>query len=112
MMNNALVAPRSSPPSSSSSILQPPSPRAHGGNWIVPIPLALFLGAILKSRLQNFDPLPLSAFLAKIIEVKGSAKMQSPGSVKFVPAVAYQFCLALPAEITQPGDHLLEKPCT
>ena len=28
-----------------------------------------------------------------------------------VPAVAYHFCLALPAAFTQPGDHLLAKPC-
>ena len=27
--------------------------------------------------------------------------------VKFVPAVAYHFCLSLPAAFTQPGDHLL-----
>ena len=31
--------------------------------------------------------------------------------VKFVPAVAYHFCLALPAAFTQPGDHLLAEPC-
>ena len=29
----------------------------------------------------------------------------------FVPAVAYHFCLALPAVFTQPEDHLLAKPC-
>ena len=28
-----------------------------------------------------------------------------------VPVVAYHFCLALPAAITQPGDHLLAEPC-
>ena len=32
--------------------------------------------------------------------------------VNFVPAVAYHFCLALHAEFTQPGDHLLSEPCT
>ena len=32
--------------------------------------------------------------------------------VNFVPAVAYHFCLYLPAAFTQPGDHLLAEPCT
>ena len=32
--------------------------------------------------------------------------------VNFVPAVAYPFCLALPAAFTQPGDHLLAEHCT
>ena len=32
--------------------------------------------------------------------------------VNFVPAVAYHFCLPLPAAVTQPGDHLLTEPCT
>ena len=29
----------------------------------------------------------------------------------FVPAVAYYFCLALPAAFTQPWDHLVAEPC-
>ena len=41
-----------------------------------------------------------------------AAKRRSPGLVYFVPAVAYTFCLALPAEFTQPGDHLLDEPCS
>ena len=40
----------------------------------------------------------------------GSAKA-IPGLVNFVVAVAYYFCLALPAAFTQPGDRLLAKPC-
>ena len=40
------------------------------------------------------------------------AKKRSLGLVKFVAAVAYHFCLVLPAAFTQPGDHLLAKPCT
>ena len=32
--------------------------------------------------------------------------------VTFVPGVTYRICLALPAEFTQPGDHLLAQPCT
>ena len=35
-----------------------------------------------------------------------------PGLVNFVPAVAYHFCLALPAAFTQPGAQLLAEPCT
>ena len=44
--------------------------------------------------------------------VQGSAKRQSPGLVNVVPALAYHFCLALPAEFTQPGNHLLAELCT
>ena len=32
--------------------------------------------------------------------------------VNFVPAVAYLFCLNLPAAFSQPGNGLLENPCT
>ena len=42
-----------------------------------------------------------------IFSVKGLAKRRAPGLVNFVPAVAYPFCLALPAAFTQPGDRLL-----
>ena len=31
---------------------------------------------------------------------------------EFVTAVAYHFCLALPAAFTQPGTHLLAKFCS
>ena len=44
--------------------------------------------------------------------VQRSPLFCAPGLVKFVPAVAYHFCLALPAAFTQPGAHLLAKPCT
>ena len=43
--------------------------------------------------------------------VQSSAKRQAPGSVNFAHALAYLFCLALPAAFTQPGDHLLAEPC-
>ena len=36
---------------------------------------------------------------------------QSPGLVNFVPAVAYHFCLNLPAAFKQPGARLLAEPC-
>ena len=39
--------------------------------------------------------------------LQGSAKRWFPGLVNFVTAVAYHFCLALPAAFT-PGDHLLD----
>ena len=32
--------------------------------------------------------------------------------VNFVTALAYDFCLGLPAAFTQPGDHLLAESCT
>ena len=38
-------------------------------------------------------------------------KRWSPGCVKFVPAVAFHFCLALPPAFTQPADHLLARLC-
>ena len=43
---------------------------------------------------------------------QGSARRRCPGLVNFVTALAYHFCLALPAAFTQPGDHLLAEPCT
>ena len=43
--------------------------------------------------------------------LQGSAKRWTPGLVNFVPAVAYHFCLALPAAFTQPGAHMLTEPC-
>ena len=47
---------------------------------------------------------------AKGTLIQGPAKRLSPGLVNFVPALAYHFCLALPATFTQPGDHFLAKP--
>ena len=35
--------------------------------------------------------------------VQGSTKRQAPGLVNFVPALAYYFCLNLPAAFMQPG---------
>ena len=32
--------------------------------------------------------------------------------VNFVAALVYHLCLALPAAFTQPGAHLLAKPCS
>ena len=36
---------------------------------------------------------------------------RAPGLVSFVPALAYHFCLASTAQLTQPGAHLLGQPC-
>ena len=47
---------------------------------------------------------------AKCNDVQGPAKERSPGLVRFVPALAYHICLALPAAFTHPGDHLLANP--
>ena len=47
---------------------------------------------------------PLGACAAYL---QRSAKVDALGSVNFVPAVAYPFCLALPTAFTQPGAHLL-----
>ena len=43
--------------------------------------------------------------------IRGSAKRWSPGLVKFVSAAAYHFCLALPAEFTQPGPAVFQPNC-
>ena len=42
--------------------------------------------------------------------VQGSGKRRVPGLVDFIPAVAHLFCLALPAEFSQPGTRLLAEP--
>ena len=44
--------------------------------------------------------------------VQGSARRLSPGLENFVTAVAYHFCLSLPAAFTQPGSRLLADLCT
>ena len=41
----------------------------------------------------------------------GLAKKQTLNLVNFVPALAYHFCQALPAAVTQPGDRLSAEPC-
>ena len=44
-------------------------------------------------------------------DIQGWAKRQARGLMNFVPAVAYLFCLALPAMFTQPGIRLFANPC-
>ena len=43
---------------------------------------------------------------------KSRAKREVCGLVKFVLAVAYHFCLKLPALFSQPGNGLIVQPCT
>ena len=52
---------------------------------------------------------PLGACVAYL---QRSAKVDAPGSVNFVPAVAYHFCLNLHAAFTQPGASTLADICT
>ena len=54
--------------------------------------------------------LPENNSFCNTFTVQGSAKRRAPGLVRFVPAVACHFCLALPAAFTQPGAHLLADP--
>ena len=44
--------------------------------------------------------------------IKGSINRRAPGIVNFVLALAYHFCLNLPAAFTQPGARLLVEHCT
>ena len=53
----------------------------------------------------------LKLSVSQVFKLQGSAKRRSPGLVNFVAAVAYHFCLALPAAFTQSGGHLLADPC-
>ena len=43
--------------------------------------------------------------------VQRSAKINAPGLVTFVPALALHFCLSLPAAFTQPVASTLADPC-
>ena len=59
------------------------------------------------------SPIASMAMLMKTVKthVQGSSNRRAPGFVNFVPAVAYHFCLNLPAAFTQPGARLLVEPC-
>ena len=43
--------------------------------------------------------------------VQISAKRRVQGLVNFILALAYYYCLALPAEFMQPEAHILAQPC-
>ena len=58
---------------------------------------------------KNFDTVPLCC--GSPVTIQGSTKRLRPGLVKFAPAVAYHFYLAMPGAFTQPGRSLLLGPC-
>ena len=65
----------------------------------------------LKKCSINFWPLDPQLFRqVHGFNIQGSAKRGSPGLVNFVPALAYHFCLSLPAALTLPGARLLAEP--
>ena len=78
---------------------------------------------VLLARTINSSPvhdsLPSSVMFysqesgsALLVCVVGSAKRRLvPVWLVLFTALAYHFCLALYAAITQPGDHLLAQPC-
>ena len=46
-----------------------------------------------------------------VLDIQGSTNRRALGLVNFVPALAYHFCLNLPAAFTQPGARLLVELC-
>ena len=65
---------------------------------------------LLESRMLPPNKNP-SLFFPSLL-YRARLKGGPPGLVNFVTAVAFHFFLALPAALTQPGDHLLTEPCT
>ena len=47
----------------------------------------------------------------KVSQGLRSAKIDASGLVNFVPAIAYHYCLDLPAAFTQPGTSTLADLC-
>ena len=68
------------------------------------------MGSSIMGPKVIFVPLCIEVLVKFVSAVQGSAKRQSPGLVTFVTALAYYFCLALPAAFAQPGTILLAKP--
>ena len=60
---------------------------------------------------ECFDSVAMERVHCCLHTVQGCAKKWAPGVANFVPAVAYHFCLTLPAAFTQPGDLLIAEPC-
>ena len=53
-----------------------------------------------------------SATLQKwCLDIHGFTHRRALDLVNFVPALAYHFCLNLPAAFTQPGARLMVEPC-
>ena len=80
-----------------------------GGGWcILPSEIEHPIGdSPNPTRLCTSEP---SCFTSSILQVQAQAKRWSPGLVHFVAAVAYHYCLALPAAFTQPRARLLAGP--
>ena len=72
--------------------------------------LAEHLRGYCISKFYNYS-LNKRNFMSACPLLQGSAKRLKPGLVKFVPAVAYHFCLNLPGAFTKPGQSLLAEPC-
>ena len=66
--------------------------------------------------LASIDPHPVRQVLMFLVDrcmnIQGSTNRRALGLVNFVPALAYHFCLNLPAAFTQPGARILVEPCT
>ena len=54
----------------------------------------------------------LSSLGFDLCNLQGWPKRWTPGLVNFITALAYHFCLDLPAAFTQPRDHLIAEPRT
>ena len=63
----------------------------------------------MDGRDRAFLPSFLLSSIHPSLFLESSAKRWAPGLVKFVAAVVYYFCLALPAAFTQPGACLLSR---
>ena len=82
--------------------------RPHDFNFSThrPIPFSL-----LMSYSQRITDKGWFGYCTQSSTLQGPAKTRSPGLVNFIIALAYHFCLALPAAFTQPRYHLLAEPC-
>ena len=58
----------------------------------------------VTSNNMGFDLVLIVRYI--IMAIQGSAKRLRPGLVNFAVAVAYHFCLSLPASFSQPGRSL------
>ena len=72
--------------------------------------LAEHLRGYCISKFYNYS-LNKRNFMSACPLLQGSAKRLKPGLVKFVPAVAYHFCLNLPGAFSQPGKHSFGDTC-
>ena len=70
--------------------------------------VAIDVVGVAQVSLQSFEPF-LTSYPG---EIQGTSRWPFPGLVNFVPAVAYHFCLNMPEAFSQPGNGLLEVPCT